>query len=357
MNVRFSIIGLNDALANREFIMPWVIDRKDFSEYTFYAAIVDERLAGILVADKKIYEPEILSIGVSPEFQGKGIGSALLEYAEYDILSAYGDEEAETDNRVIAYAYGEADTIAPVRRIFEKSGFTSIEKGHFVEATLEMLMHNKTILNPKVVKDIKSSEYKGVFRSLKDMDQGLVKEFGNFLMKKEIVPGINIKELEEDISVFGLKEGKIVSCILFGKERDGIIQNLCLYNSTTGLESGSMLLHLLAYCGNKGVSIYPPETKINIWTGNKTVKKIVDEIFPEAPQKQIKMEFELLFSDVFGDASQRFSDDIEFEPVVNDKLMCANCRHCTNSVISCEKYLQKPSPVLDGAECKLFESK
>ena len=86
MSVRFSIIGPKDAMVNPGFIVPWVMESKDFSDYTFYAAIADERLAGILVADKKIFEPEILSIGISPEYQGKGLGTAILEYAEYDIL-------------------------------------------------------------------------------------------------------------------------------------------------------------------------------------------------------------------------------------------------------------------------------
>ena len=151
MGVRFEVIGPDAAMANPGFILPWVIESKDFSEYTFFAAIADERLAGILVADKRIYEPEILSIGISPEFQGKGIGSALLEFAEYDILSAYDDDEADTDNRITAYAYGEPQTLVPVRRIFEKSGFTASEKGYFVEATLEMLIGNRVVLNSRSV--------------------------------------------------------------------------------------------------------------------------------------------------------------------------------------------------------------
>jgi len=357
MSVHFSIIGPKDAMVNPGFIVPWVMESKDFSDYTFYAAIADERLAGILVADKKIFEPEILSIGISPEYQGKGLGTALLEYAEYDILSAYEDEEADTDNRIIAYAYGEPDTLAPIRRTFEKCGFSFFEKGYFAEATLQMLRDNETLLKTKVEKDRKSNENRGAFRTLKDMDQRLVKEFCSFLVKNEILPGINLKELEEDLSVFGLKDGAIISCILCGKEHDGVIQILCLYNKVTGLESGNILLHMLSYCGKKAVEKYPLETRINIWTGNESVKKIVGEIFPQAKPKQTKMQFELLFSDAFGDTSQRFTDDIEFEPVVNENLKCAGCRFCTNSVISCEKYLQKPSAVLDGAECKLFEKK
>lgn len=122
-----------------------------------------------------------------------------------------------------------------------------------------MLVDNETILKPHVLRELQSKSYKDVYHSLKDMDQNLVKEFGNFLNKNEIVSGIDISDLEEDISVF-------------------------------------------------------------------------------------------------GDASRRFVDDIRFEPVENDKLACANCRHCTNSVISCVKYLQKPSAVLDGSECTLFEN-
>ncbi len=101
---------------------------------------------------------------------------------------------------------------------------------------------------------------------------------------------------------------------------------------------------------------YPDDTRISIYTGNKTAKKIVEDIFPHAKPRQVRMEFELLFSDAFGDTSQRFTDDINFEPVENDKLVCAGCRHCTNSVISCGRYLQTPDAVLDGLECKLFDA-
>ncbi len=163
-------------------------------------------------------------------------------------------------------------------------------------------------------------------------------------------------DLEEDVSAFGLKDGKISSCLLFGREQDGVIQNLFMYNRDTDLSSSEKLFHLISFCATQALLKYPDDTRVSIYTGNKTARKIVNEIFPNAKPKHARMEFELLFADAFADTSKRFTDDISFEPIENDRLVCARCRHCTNSVISCGMYLQKPDGVLGGSECKLFET-
>ncbi len=127
MNIRFEAIGPGDAQINKEFIFPWVVNSKDFEDYFFYAAIADDKLAGILVADPRVYEPEILNIGISKEFEGQGIGTALLEYAIYDMLENY-DEEVDKENTFIAQVYGEPEKIKAIRRVFEKADLMHMKK-------------------------------------------------------------------------------------------------------------------------------------------------------------------------------------------------------------------------------------
>ncbi len=357
MGIRFAIIGHDDALANREFILPWIAERKNFGDYTCCAAYTDEQIAGLLIADPKIYEPEILSIGVSPEYEGKGIGTALVEFAVYTLLAEYDDNEAETDNCIIANIYHTPENMAAIKKVFEKCGFTADEKGRFKETTVKKLKDNPIVQNQDVIKKLESAEGKKGFCSLKDADRNLVRAFGNYLAKNEIFPGIDPEELDEDITMFGINDGEIMACILFGKENDGVIQNMFLYNKDTDLTSSKNVLYLLTASSCAILKKYPESVRLSFFTGNATAQRLVEKIFPDAESKEEHVRFELPLADLIGNADDRFTDDIGFTPVENASMVCKNCKYCTESVISCQKFHQKPDGVMDGGECRFFDQK
>ena len=356
MNIRFEAIGPGDAQINKEFIFPWVVNSKDFEDYFFYAAIADDKLAGILVADPRVYEPEILSIGISKEFEGQGIGTALLEYAIYDMLENY-DEEVDKENTFIAQVYGEPERIKAVKKVFENNGFNAYEEGMFYETAVSKLKDHPHIQTPSVLKRLCSEEGLEAFRSLKNTDKKLINAFGNYLVENEIFSGINIDELDEDITFFGIKDGEIAACILFAKESGGIVQNCFLFNREESTSSSKNLLYLFSASAKAIQEKFPEDTKLNFYIGNKNTKGLVEKLFPDAKPKEAAIRFELPFANLFTDSDNRFTDDIEFNPIDNESLVCKNCKYCTASIISCEKYLQKPDAVLDGEECKLFSSK
>ncbi len=357
MEIRFEVIAHDDALANSGFILPWIAERKDFDKYTCFAAIVDERLAGLLIADPKVYEPEILSIGVSGEYQGLGIATALLGFAVSEILKNYDEYEADTGNRIIAHVYGEPEKIAAVKRVFEKCTFDLYDEGSFYEATVDMLRNNANVQNPSVIKALESDKGKAAFKSLKDTDINMIRTFGNYLAQNEIFPGIVHDDLDEDLSMFGIDDGEIKCCFLFAKESDGVIQNMLLYNREQDSLSSRNLLYLLTASSCAAIRKFPVDTRISFWTGNLSTKGLVKKIFPDAVQKETHIRFEIPFSEIFADPDNRFTDDIAFSPVENETMVCAGCKHCTGAVLSCGKYLEKPSGVLDGGGCKFFSEK
>lgn len=294
MKVRFEIIGQAVARANPGFVLPWVLDDNDFNHYTCYGAIADDNLAGILVADPRVFEPQILSIGVSPEYENRGIASALLEYAIYDIAQDCPQGEGMTDNSIVANVFGEPEQIASISKVFEKCGFTAHENGYFYEATVEMLFANKYFLNKAVIEYLSSPEGRKAVRPLRKMDRNLVKAFGNNLQKDELIQGIDPDALDEDVSMFEVRDDKITACMLFAKESDGVIQNMFLYNSETAA-SGKNLSYLFTACANALINKYDVDTRLSFYTGNKGTKELVQKVLPEAVEKEIYIRFEIPF--------------------------------------------------------------
>ena len=352
MGIRFEVISGRDALLNPGFILPQVASSREFDTYVCYAAIANERLAGVLVCDPVRFEPEILSIAVSPEFQGRGIATALLEYAIYDIASEADDHDSEAGYRFVATVSGKAGSIGAIKRVFEKNGFDAENEGAFYELEIADLEGNTYIQNPKY----EGSGNDIVFRSLRETDRKLVRSFGEKLLSRSLVEEFSADELEEDLSVFGIKNGEIVSCLLFAKESEGVIQNYFLYNQgRKGAIGDKDLLRLFNLSAGNAMNKYPSDIRLSFWVGNTTISNMFGRIFPFAKAAEEAVDYELAFSDIVSDPDDRFTDGLHLPMYDNSKMVCADCIHCSSSVIECAKYLQKPDGVLEGGECSLKE--
>lgn len=105
---------------------PWKEFEHELHENPFAILLVDEeegRLVGYLDYWILYEQAQVATIGVDPEYQNRGIGSALLSYAEKDAA----DQGCETFSLEVRVSN------APARHLYEKHGFiqVNIRKGYY----------------------------------------------------------------------------------------------------------------------------------------------------------------------------------------------------------------------------------
>ncbi|MDY3234493.1 MAG: ribosomal protein S18-alanine N-acetyltransferase [Erysipelotrichaceae bacterium] len=105
---------------------PWKEFEHELHENPFAILLVDEeegRVVGYLDYWILYEQAQAATIGVDPEYQNRGIGSALLSYAEKDAA----DQGCETFSLEVRVSN------APARHLYEKHGFiqVNIRKGYY----------------------------------------------------------------------------------------------------------------------------------------------------------------------------------------------------------------------------------
>ncbi len=352
MNLRIERIDKDLVSSFSDFILPAVLTNPDYDKFSFYGAISENTLCGLLVCDIKEFAPEILSIGVSPKYVNQGVAKALLSYALKDLFYYFDrDSVDEVPNFVAARVLEKASLPGPMDHILTGFGFEPVSKGEFCEITVRDLNNNKYLQNAKIPKSI-------TYLSLKDTPHSMIRAFNDELIKTDQFPGIEIDVLEEDLTVFGIKDDKIIRCILFLKEKQGVIQNIFLYQMPSeGIESAE-LMHLLSTSAAAAIRKFPNDTRLNFWIDNDTTRKLLDHMFPEAICEQKATFYELPFTTLKALTESRINEDLEFTMLANENILCADCKYCmADEVMECKKFYQKPDAVFEGGECKLYEKK
>lgn len=105
---------------------PWKEFEHELHENPFAILLVDEeegKVVGYLDYWILYEQAQVATIGVDPEYQNRGIGSALLSYAEKDAA----DQGCETFSLEVRVSN------APARHLYEKHGFiqVNIRKGYY----------------------------------------------------------------------------------------------------------------------------------------------------------------------------------------------------------------------------------
>lgn len=105
---------------------PWKEFEHELHENPFAILLVDEeegRVVGYLDYWILYEQAQVATIGVDPEYQNRGIGSALLSYAEKDAA----DQGCETFSLEVRVSNAKA------RHLYEKHGFiqVNIRKGYY----------------------------------------------------------------------------------------------------------------------------------------------------------------------------------------------------------------------------------
>ncbi|MCR4657278.1 MAG: GNAT family N-acetyltransferase [Lachnospiraceae bacterium] len=353
MDIRIEIINYKQAKLVSEYMLPYLREMIS-DDHTYYAAIVNDEFAGLLVADTVVAAPQILSIGVSAKYKGQGIGTRLVEYAVGDILNDYDEEELALPGSISAFIAGRDDDYAALQKIFENLGFSKEDTGSYYAVNIGELNKSELLISGKMSQKVKSVIDSGRLVSLKDAPDRMLNNFGNHLAGSDIFPGIRTHELDKNLTWFGVKDGEIVSCILFLKENNGIFLNTFLYENGNKVSPESMI-YLLSASAMTAYFDIPHDKKVMFWIGEEKTKKLLEKLIPDAEVRDEGIRYTLTFEDHVRLRKEHFeSAGMEF--VENSALVCRNCRHCTNDVLKCRVYSQKPSGVLDGKDCPDFET-
>ncbi len=318
MEIRIEILDAETAKGMEGFIMPGVAESPDFENYAFYGAIDEKALAGLLVMDPRLFEPEILSVAVSPEYQGMGVATALVQFAIDDMMQNYPEEDA-LENRVVARVIGKEKATAGIRKVLHNNGFEPVERGDFFEATVGMIKDSPFLQDEKILKRLDAKNEDKEFFSFWDMDKAQLNNFCNSLYQQEELPGIDPEDLDKDISWFALQDDKVIAAILFAKEDKGVVQNLLLYMDEEAAGDSQkdtyLITHLINIAAKEAAGKYPEDTRLSFWIDNGKMRQLLKKAFPGARVKEAGEEYELAFSDLTWDPEARFTDELCFLPV------------------------------------------
>jgi hypothetical protein len=231
-------------------------------------------------------DPEIKSICVSLSYEGRGIATLLLRYATYDYMS--GITMGSNPGHMLAGFMADAENEAAIMRVFEKSGFTLLEKGGYYRATLRDAMAHKT----QMLEAVKARMEMGAFVSLKNARPAMARNYLRYLNESGIYPITDTRGLEEDITCFGIKDEKITSCILFKKEDDGTLYNQFVYRDPD-LSAVQDVGFLFAASLSGAVDKYDKDTPIVFLAINDESEKLLKKTIKGATKTETSLMYEL----------------------------------------------------------------
>ncbi len=327
-----------------DFVLPTVKNDKDWDNYEFFIAYdEDNSVKGMAVCDFPIDGARLLSIAVSPEEEGKGTAEGLIMKAVSEAEMLFNPLLELGDITFTASATMEGKYWGRLGGLLEKTGFSKVTSVPSISADLGELAASDVL--QKAEGRLKPEE----FSSLKRIDKKLVKEFGNKVHNEGSYDEITGSGLDEDTSLFYLKDGKIAGCILMKKLSDKEYLNEWVYLDPS-VNDRSVLFSLFAECLNAGKEKLDPETKISFLPVEDVSLKILDSILDKPLHDVEYRVYERTIS-----MNENRSGDIEFEQITEADMKCKECKFSTGCTGECAKYAVKPGNVMYGGECNLFE--
>ena len=337
--MRYELISPESARSLEGFLPDHILMNPDFEEYLFYAPIDDKGGAlGLACVDPVTDAPELLSIGISFEHTGKGYGSALLSAVIRDLFERIGEERLLS--ATFNLSSSEWEKVMP---FFVKNGFVVGE-----DSPVYHLKLKDAIASP-VLKE--KTGMKGIL-SLKDVPDRTLRLFNNMISSSGYGIRINKKLQEPDVSVFYIKDERIVSLALFNRISDSLLQNSWVYEDPQ-YASDSTLPALLSEAAVRASDKYSPDTVISLLPVRNESRELFNMILPGTePVSYIRTFTKMLTSD---NAERR--TDPAFEDFSEKDMCCCSCARSTGDVLHCEVYLRKPDPVTDGEGCLYYEER
>ena len=209
----YTMISPEAAIAVKGYLMPGVAEHPAFSKLFFYAAVKEDgALTGLLAIDPAKDGAEILSIGMSPEYCGKGYGSGLLQFAADDLIRKLR-EASLTDMRLTVNFTTREEDGGKLPNFFNKNGFFSEDDCPVYQVSLSQMKE------APYLKEALGRKRPGSLARLGDTPGFAVNAFGNKIRQEGLYPGINRAELDEGVSVCYMPDKEILACA--GRKRTG----------------------------------------------------------------------------------------------------------------------------------------
>lgn len=260
--VEYALLDKKKADVYQDFLTPEAYSRRNEDGVFYYGAICEEKIVGVaaFVADN---ESELLCVSVSPKWQKQEIGSGLVD-GIVDMVKACGSTVLET------ILFVGDDEEEGVEQFLWRCGFNE-EEEHIVGGfTIKDLKTNEAIR--KVIEKKLPEQVK----SLSQVSDTVVREFGNDLVEKGIYSGWNKGAFHEHLSSVYMEKGRILACLLFSDRENEL--NLEFAYVDPDHYNGLILLYLIAYSFLMAESDYGEETVISTVAMNETSERILEKL-------------------------------------------------------------------------------
>ncbi len=337
--MRYELISPESARSLEGFLPGFVLEDPDFSEYLFYAAIGDDGGAvGVAAVDPVTDAPELLSIGISSEYTGKGYGSGLLSAIIKDLFERIGEE------RLLSATFNLTPSgWEKVMPFFINNGFVIGEDSPVYHLKLKDALDSPALKGKTGLKGI---------MSLKDVPDRILRLFNNKISTLGYGIRVNKTVQDPDVSVLYVKDERIVSCALFNRVSDELLQNIWVYEDPE-YTGDSTLGALLSEAASNASKKYQPDTVVSFMPVRDESRELFNMILPEMePVSYIRTLTKMLTAD----NAERRSEPV-FEEFSEKSMCCADCARSMGNVLQCEVYLRKPDAVTDGEGCLYFEER
>ncbi len=273
------------ALENKKLIFAGVTADPDFENYTVYAAFEDGCICGILVMDQRGQEPEILSLGIGRDYEGRGIATDLLRFGTDDYLDEM--KKGSGSDRFFASLTVNEMYEKAVIRVFEKVGFSLLEMGTNYEGRVVDVAANRKLaavlkkgnpgkLTPAFIEDVDGEPLTAFIKRLEGREPFTIEDLGG---------------ADRKMSIAGIANGKIAACALFAEEKSGTIFNKYTYHDTSGC-SAKDLNYLFALALKKISEEYSGDTKICFIAADEKMENLIYTFLPDAKKSDRFLVFE-----------------------------------------------------------------
>ena len=322
-----------------------IADDPASAEYLYFAAVKEDGgLCGLLCIDPAENESEIKSIGLSPEYCGKGYGSGLLHAAMTELAQIV--KETGRDSVKLSASFGmEKPGSERLLWFFEKNGFSQSDICN------EYMIRLSTISENVMMKSVeRKNTLKGVV-SIKDVTDTALNAYSNRLIKAGLYPGISREGLDDTVSVCYMPDGEILGCALFNELSIGVLQNIWINVSLEASNSAVFPL-MLAESLRRAKEKFPDNIRVSFLAAEDESERLLNQMFPE--EKPCSKAVTCI-KDLPAGWKEDRQDTTVFEIISSDNMCCKDCVHNTGMAMECAKYLIKPEAVAAGGMCDYHE--
>ena len=339
--MEYRMISPDAAKDMKSYLVPGIAEDPEFNEYLYFAAIKEDGgLCGLLCVDPATDESEIKSIGMSPEYSGKGYGSELLHFAMTELAQLIQENGSSSVPLSVSFST-EKPGSEKLSDFFEKNGFFLGDTCPEYQIRLSTISENGVM---------RATEHKDKLKglvSLKEVSNAALNAYSNKLIKSGIYPGISRDGLDDTVSVCYMPDGEICGCALFNELYSGVLQNIWI-NVSLEASNTAVFPLMMAESLRRAKEKFPDNIRVSFFATEAESEKLINQMFPE--EKAFSKILTYTKNLPAGWKEDRIDNPV-FELVSADNMCCKDCVHNTGMAMECAKYLIKPEAVVAGGSC------